>query len=263
MDLFEYEDVAQSYEQWTDPSPKDMIDFHLEMAGKYGNGGILDIACGTGVEALPLLTAGYTITALDLSEPMLKILKAKVAELPENKRSRCEVVESDMRDFELKNNYSLAFITRGGFIHLTTSKDQRQTLLNVHRHLKPKGVLVFTTFDPNYEMIFSGLKGKPVEPFLRYTYTNSKGNQEKVYNLPVHDPATQIVEVLWTWEETNPKGEVVSKRDRLLRCRWTFRQETEYLLELTGFKVLALYGGFSKEAPVPGGKTNLWVCEKK
>jgi SAM-dependent methyltransferase len=194
---------------------------------------------------------------------MLKILKAKVAELPENKRTLCEVIQSDMRDFELKNTYSLAFITRGGFIHLTSSKDQRQTLLNVHRHLKPKGVLVFTTFDPNYEMILSGLKGKPVEPFLRYTYTNSKGNQEKVYNLSVHDPATQIIEVIWTWEETNPKGEVVSKRDRLLRCRWTFRQETEYLLELTGFKVLALYGGFSKEAPVPGGKTNLWVCEKK
>ncbi len=262
MDLFEHEDVAQTYEMWTDPQPKDMIDFHLEVAQKHGKDGILDIACGTGVETIPLLSAGYRVTALDLSGAMIKILNAKVAELPESERSHCEMVQADMRDFNLGKTYSLALIPRSGFIHLTTPGDQRKTLLNVHSHLKEKGLLVFNTFDPSYEMIFKGLKGKSENPSLRFTYANSKGNQEKVYNQPAYDPATQIVEVLWTWEEANAQGVIVSKRERILRCRWTFRREMEYLLELAGFKVLELYGSYAKEPWVSEGKMNLWVCQK-
>ncbi len=262
MDLFEYEDVAQSYELWTDPQPRDLIDFHLGYAKEYGQGGILDIACGTGAVTLPLLQAGYDVTGLDLSQPMLDILKGKLVQLSESQRAKCRLVQADMRNFRLGQTFPLAFIARSGFIHLPTPQDQRKTLLSIHSHLSEKGILVFNIFDPNYEMIFKDLKGKASGPFPRFTYTNAKSNQEKVFNDSVHDPATQLVEVLWTWEEYDPTGKLVSRRERTLRCRWTFRQEMEYLLELTGFKVLNLYGGYGKEAFSPGIKHSIWVCQK-
>lgn len=262
MDLFEYEDVAQSYEQWTDPQPKDLIDFHLEYAKEYGRDGILDIACGTGAVTLPLLEAGYTVTGLDLSQAMLDLLQGKLSRLPEHQKAKCRLIQADMRDFQLGQTYPLAFIARSGFIHLPTPADQRKALLSIHSHLSKKGLLVFNIFDPHYEMIYKDLKGKASGPFQRFTYTNAQGNQVRIFNDSVHDPATQIVEVLWTWEEYNPGGKLVSKRERQLRCRWTFRQEMEYLLELTGFKVLNLYGGYGKEPFSAGCKYSIWVCQK-
>jgi ubiquinone/menaquinone biosynthesis C-methylase UbiE len=264
MDLFEYEDVAEDYDKWvdlTDAHRKNFIPFHLELAKNARADRILDIACGTGAVTIPLLEAGYSVTALDLSSSMLNVLQKKLAVLPQDQGTRCTILCANMTEFKVKEKFPLAFIARSGFIHLISPEDQRKALANIHSHLLNNGILAFNTFDPHYEFISDGLKGKTVEPFLRCTYTNSRGNQERVFNQTYYDPMTQICDSNWVWEELDGVGKILSKRERPLRIRWTFKKEMEYLLELSGFKVLNVYGSYDKEPPAYG-KWLIWVCQK-
>lgn len=83
---------------------------------------------------------------------------------------------------------------------------------------------------------------------LRLEYANSRGNREKLYNSGTYDPETQVMTGNWLFEEYNESGKVISKRERPLKLRQTFRTEMEYLLELTGYRILEVYGSYGKDA---------------
>ena len=44
--------------------------------------------------------------------------------------------------------------------------------------------------------------------------------------------------------------------------RWTYRWEMRYLLELTGFEVVAEYGDF-RGSPPAYGQEQVWVCRRQ
>ncbi len=83
---------------------------------------------------------------------------------------------------------------------------------------------------------------------LRLEYTNHKGQREKIYNAISYDPYTQIMSGNWKFETLDDNGSVVEERVRPLRMRQTYRQEMKYLLELTGFEIVDVYGGYHKES---------------
>jgi 2-polyprenyl-3-methyl-5-hydroxy-6-metoxy-1,4-benzoquinol methylase len=83
MDLHDYADVAQNCDRFlpevvNDAYLKGFEEFHLSLAGKYGKDGVLDIACGMGALTIPLVKAGYDVTALDLSAPMVEVTRDKL-----------------------------------------------------------------------------------------------------------------------------------------------------------------------------------------
>src|SRR5689334_11323477 len=51
---------------------------------------VLDVGCGTGASALPLLAAGFSVTGVDRSEGMLEIARGRAGEA-------MELVQADMR----------------------------------------------------------------------------------------------------------------------------------------------------------------------
>ena len=68
---------------------------------------VLEIGCGTGRVLIPTAEAGISITGLDKSEEMLKICAAKLEGEPVGVRNRVDLVNADMRSFNLKKRYSL------------------------------------------------------------------------------------------------------------------------------------------------------------
>ena len=60
MDLHDYADVAENYDLYLDEMYKNednhagFREFYLDFARKYGNAGVIDIACGTGAVLLYL-----------------------------------------------------------------------------------------------------------------------------------------------------------------------------------------------------------------
>ena len=132
MDLHDYADVAMNYDLYLPEVVKNSYylngfeDFHLSLAKKHGMDGVIDIACGTGALTVPLVRAGYDVTALDLSAPMIDVTREKL----QKANLQADLLVSNMTDFKIDRSFSLAIIARSGFMHLLTAGEQRQTLLS-------------------------------------------------------------------------------------------------------------------------------------
>ena len=86
MDLHDYKDVAENYDRYlevmyaTEDHYEGFQEFYLELAKRYGNGGVIDIACGTGAVMLYLAEHGIDVDGTDLSEEMCKVSQKKAVE---------------------------------------------------------------------------------------------------------------------------------------------------------------------------------------
>ena len=110
-------------------------------------------------------------------------------------------------------------------------------------------------------MIAANLKGSHPQPFLRAEYTNRAGRKERIWNDSEYDPATQIIQGRWIFEELDEIGEVMDRREHPLHVRWSFESETRHLLRICGFEVLELYSSYQK-APRAYGAGLVWITRK-
>jgi SAM-dependent methyltransferase len=266
MDLHDYQDVAESYDEYilsltSIDHQEDVVEFHSDLAKKYGHQGIIDLGCGTGATLIPLIQAGYRVTGIDISQAMLDVLQGKLDGLPDDVRRNAATLCASMSDFDLDEKHSLAIIPQSGFLHLLTEQDQEQALRCIHRHLTPDGVLSFNTFDPNYARIAENVKGSNPQPELRAEYRNARGNHEQVWNVIEYDPTQQLMEGFWIFKELDDSGKVMEERKRPVRMRWSFAPEIEHLLRLCGFEVVEMYSSYTKEPREYGGWI-IWVAKR-
>ena len=100
------------------------------------NGSILDVGCGTG---LPILNYsqdnGFNVTGVDASEKMLGLAKKN---LP-----LAAFILADMRQLSLPKKYD-AVVAWHSYFHLPAA-DQTKMFAVFEQHLKPKGILLFTS----------------------------------------------------------------------------------------------------------------------
>jgi len=237
MDLHDYKDVAENYDLYLDQvggSYDGFEDYYLNLASKYGEDGIIDIACGTGVLTIPFARAGYDVSATDLSEPMVEITKQKLI----NEKLEATCFTGNMIDFSTDNKYSLAIIARSGFMHLLTYEDQEKALLNIRKHLVKGGILTLNTFEPNYNIQLKQIHTKENDYEFRAEYTNSEGQKEKIYHSISYNPETQIMGGTWKFVTYDENDNVINERIRDLKMRQSYSIQIHYLAEKCGYKVL-------------------------
>ena len=71
----------------------------------------------------------------------------------------------------------------------------------------------------------------------------------------------QILEEERIFEELDADGQVVAKTYAPLRLRWVYRYEMQYLLELSGFAIEALYGSVRARTVPAWRRANLGGAE--
>ena len=247
MDLHDYQDVAENYDRYLevmyahDDHHENFQEFYLDLSRKYGSGGVVDVACGTGAVLLYLAERGIDIDGTDLSEEMCKVAAAKVDAMG----LRLNIIPADMTVFSSGRKYSLAIIARSGFMHLPTQALQEAALRNLREQLLPGGILTLNTFDPWPPMQAQQMKTSPEDYSFRLEYVNSRGNREKIWNAITYNPYTQQMYGNWKFEEFNEKGEMIGERIRPLRMRQTNRWEMFLLAKLCGFEVVDIYRGYN------------------
>lgn len=272
MDLHDYKDVAVNYDRYLDvmysefDAHEGFQEFYLELARKYGQGGVVDIACGTGAVLLYLAERGIEIDGTDISEEMCKVAahKAKAMNLNLN------IYPADMTKFNSGKRYSLAIIARSGFMRLPTSKLQKDALLNIREQIDEGGILTFNTFDPWPEAQAEQIKTTPDDYSKRLEYVNCNGNREEIYNAISYDPYSQKMYGNWKFVEYDQAGNVIGERIRPLLMRQTYRSEIFLLAELCGYEVLDIYRGYKGDKedlsdPESAGRyrSNLiWILQK-
>ena len=247
MDLHDYQDVAENYDRYLevmyahDDHHENFQEFYLSLARKYGAGGVVDVACGTGAVLLYLAERGIEIDGTDLSEEMCKVAAAKADAMG----LRLNIIPADMTAFSSGRKYSLAIIARSGFMHLPTQALQEAALRNLREQLLPGGILTLNTFDPWPPMQAAQMQTTPEDYSFRLEYVNSRGNREKIWNAVTYNPYTQQMYGSWKFEEFNEKGEMIGERIRPLMMRQTNRWEMFLLARLCGFEVVDIYRGYN------------------
>ena len=265
MDLHDYRDVAENYDRYlevmyeTENHYENFQDFYLELAKRYGQGGVIDIACGTGAVLLYLAERGVDVDGTDLSPEMCRVAAAKAEKLG----LRLNIWPADMTTLASARKYSLAIIARSGFMHLPDPALQRAALLNIAELLTPGGILTLNTFDPLPFVQAAQMATSPEDYTFRLEYVNSEGQREKIYNAITYDPVSQVMRGNWKFETLDDAGNPVGTRVRPLTMRQTYRQEFRWLAELCGFEVVDLYKDY-RWTPADGQPSPLiWVLKKK
>ena len=246
MDLHDYKDVAENYDLYLQSmyrvfdKHENFQEFYLDLARKYGQGGVVDIACGTGAVLLYLAQNGVEIDGSDISEEMCKVAAQKAANLDLD----LKIYPADMTKFSSGRKYSLAIIARSGFMHLPSQELQIAALRNIREQLIPNGILTFNSFDPWPPIQAAQMNVGPEDFRFDCEYINSNGNKEMIYNAISYDPYSQQMSGNWKFVEYNDKGEVIAERLRPLMMRQTYRSEIRLLAELCGFEIIDIYRGY-------------------
>lgn len=102
---------------------------------------ILDLGCGAGHLALPLLEAGYQVTGLDLSDPMLELAMVRCARFLPHGQAR--FLKGDIALFRLEGPFGGVVSSYNTMNHLESPERLRSCLRRVRKVLHLRGSLLF------------------------------------------------------------------------------------------------------------------------
>jgi SAM-dependent methyltransferase len=221
--------------------------FYLSLAEEFG-GPILDIACGTGLYALPMAQSGFEVTSIDLAKPMLEYARQKAG----LQNLSVEFVHADARDFWLGKQFQFAFMTGNAFQMFLTRADQDELLKSVKRHLFPNGVFAFETRNPSGHHLETQLLEEDW-----FAYQNIHGQDVQVSGIQEYDPQTQIMH--WTTFRRFVETRALINTTRI-DCKFTSCEDLNELLCENGFTVFRQYGNWNKETFKSTSSSIITVC---
>lgn len=207
---------------------------------------ILEIGCGTGNYTKILIERGYDMTALDLSESMLKTAKEKCT---------CKFIKGNIRDVSINDRFDACIAMFAVMGYVTENSDIIKALKNIHRHLKENGLFVFD--------VWNGLAVLRLFPELRIKVVEN----DKVKLLRIADPKLKsfdhICEVNYKLLILNKDDNKFSEIDEKHIMRFYFPQEIKFFLEATGFEVLKICPFLDLKGKVDENIWNIAVIAKK
>ena len=241
----EYASVAELYDYVTPYRNRPDVAFFVEAARDAGSP-VLELGCGTGRVLIPTARAGIEIVGLDLSPHMLAICGRHLGDEPESVRNRVQLVQADMRHFELGRRFTLATFPFRPFQHLLTVEDELACLETVHRHLVDGGRLILDLFNPSLDALATRTLGEEYGEEPEFSTPDGRRVIRR-HKTVAHDRLTQVGRFELIHDVTHPDG----RRERLVQAfplRYLFRFEAEHLLVRAGFEIEHLYADYDKGA---------------
>src|SRR5215475_11724837 len=139
-DYFHDDALARAYDKALDGTPLLKVDREFVLEHCRPPGKIIDLGCGTGRLALALAQAGYQPVGVDLSLPMLAVLRDKAAALGLSIPCVCgNLVELGMFA-DASFDYAACLFSALGL--LVGADARRRAVAHARRVLKPGGVFV-------------------------------------------------------------------------------------------------------------------------
>ncbi|BAZ40491.1 type 11 methyltransferase [Calothrix sp. NIES-4101] len=130
-----YDKISQIYDQtrWlTESVAAEVADFMIKLVSATPKTSFLEPGVGTGLNVIPLVKRGYSVTGIDISEQMLNQFRQKLNGTPEN----LTLVHADASQLPFENGSFDVVLT----VHMLHTVSDRQIFLNeIDRVLKPKG----------------------------------------------------------------------------------------------------------------------------
>ncbi|MEZ4223100.1 MAG: class I SAM-dependent methyltransferase [Polyangiaceae bacterium] len=216
------------------------VAWYVRRAKQVG-GEVLELGAGSGRVALEVARAGLSVTAVDLSRPMLRALEAKLEQEPEL-RKRVRVKHADFTKLAIRRKFALVTAPFNVVLHLYGLDEVRAFFATVQRHLQPGGMFAFDFSMPQPDDLALDPNKRYFAPRFRHPTTGVLTRYAERFE---YDPLRQLL-VVWMEffpEDGSPAWTVP------LTHRQFFPLEMRALLEAAGFRGIEYFGDFSEAAP--------------
>jgi SAM-dependent methyltransferase len=214
-------------------------------------GKVLEVGVGTGRMFTSALENGVDIHGIDISEPMLAVLRGKIPRDQHFRISRQNIV-----DFSLDNQFSLVIAPFRVLMHIDDKSDQLRALNNVYKHLEPGGKFIFDVFMPDFNQLINPLRNR-----LDFEGEYEPGKKVRRIVSTSPDIVNQVINVSFhmEWDE---QGKTVED-DWSFSMRYYFRYELEHLVERSLFSSYKIYGDYKGSELSNDSKEFVIVCSKE
>lgn len=246
--------AVRFYDFWWQDKTED-IPFYLEEA-KRARGPILEGMSGTGRVLLRLAEAGYEVVGVDKSRSMLDVCGDKIDALPPEVQERIELTESPLETFKTSRRFALAIIPFNSFFLLPDDRTMLRALRNLAAHLKSRGRLALSVFNPD--------PSRP-EQLLRHADTRidpETGDIITRFEAQTFDRDRQTTRAILFYDVSR-QGGPVTRSTTVLDLHYLFRPQLEALLRKAGFVVVGYYGGYDRRPFTEASESQVIVARKK
>jgi SAM-dependent methyltransferase len=228
------------------------VDVHVGFARRFG-GPVLELACGSGRLLAPLAQAGFAMTGVDSSGPMLERARARLERL----RVVATLVQQPIERLHLESQFRTIILGLDSFGLLLQRDAQLSALRAAHEHVTHDGRLVLDLANGN-------LRGgnEPGEELLHdLTLPDPEtGRPITKFILRRPRPSEQLDELMFFYDEQDERGYL--RRSMVeLKLRWFTRFELELLLQTAGWQIDEVYGDYDM-TPFGGASDRLIVVAR-
>lgn len=201
-------------------------DFFINRLKEHGATTVLDLAAGTGIDAIHLTMQGFDVTANEFDTSLHKILTSEI----EDSGLEIKVLEGfDWRDFPANRHYDASLLIGNSFTYLFP--DDRLKALSSFYEITDKVLIVDTR---NYDFFLrqgDSVLGESRYPFKRKFYYRCK-------DTPIYPISISNSEIIFE----------VHQHSTGLKYQQTFypikRDELRDLLRQVGFSKVKIYSDF-------------------
>ncbi len=194
---------------------------------------VIDLGCGTGNLLLPLAARGLDVIGVDLSAEMLAEAEHKARQQGLSVRLVCQ----DMTELELGEQADCILSLCDSMNYLTEDGELEQAFCRVAQHLTQDGLFLF---DLNTEYKFREILGQNIfaasEDGAAYIWEND------------YDAESNINEYHVSFFIEQENG-LYERTDEFHYERAYAPEEVKAALDAAGLKLLAVYDGYSFDAP--------------
>ena len=223
------------------------MDFWTNLFHETDGNTVLELACGTGRLAQPLLREGAQYTGLEIEPDFVVAAKKKLSDFG----NLASIVKGDMRSFSLGVKFDLIFIGFNSFLHLLTDKDSMDFFSCVQGHMHEKSRFVIDIYIPNPLFLYrpEGMRF----PVLEYTDSNT---DEHVYveESNVYNSTTEVNNLFWYFSTEEKKD----FDERRFSMRMYFPSKMNQMLIDAGFLICHQWGDYYRTDLNEGSKLQIY-----
>lgn len=143
---FNTEEYLHVYRKRNEKDANKLVELILNSVNLSNNSKVLDLACGTGRHSILFAQKGFKVTAVDLSENLLKVARQDAKEAKVN----INFVQSDIRNFCISSKFDLVvnLFTSFGYFE---NDEQNFILFDIVKNsLVENGYFVLDYFNENF-----------------------------------------------------------------------------------------------------------------
>lgn len=192
--LAEYHKLAYYYDEFQ--SAEDLqirIDLILEKIRQYLKNSphvtsvqIADLGCGTGLFSLSLLKRGLRISAVDISEQMLDLVRTKTDSLPTVLKKNLQIIQADLSEYIFPEKQDVLLAMTDTLNHLD-SVQLNKAFLTAGKNIRPGGLFFFDLLKYEFfatergdQTIFVELGSDNVDPEMSMIWENEWLAEDKL-----------------------------------------------------------------------------------